>query len=182
MGNKMTTGNFHLRLPCEGLSDRIWIESHSGLTTEGSLWEHFLKNQIKKWRILICGTEITLTKKPPKWFSDVAEILSSFEWLPDDWDSYGAKRIDPGCIKGAVRFLSEIVYDNTPPPSVVPTNSGGVQFEWHTKGIDLEIEIQPTIQIFAAFEDLRSQKEWEKEITEDYSPIENIIYKLSSSA
>jgi hypothetical protein len=52
--------------------------------------------------------------------------------LPENWDGYGAQRIERDAIAGARQFLSRV--------NVTPCVSGGVQLEWHTNGIDLELE------------------------------------------
>jgi hypothetical protein len=55
--------------------------------------------------------------------------------LPENWDSYGAARLDPAVIDRAQLFLARV--------SVVPCSDGAVQLEWHTHGLDLEIEFTP---------------------------------------
>ena len=47
--------------------------------------------------------------------------------------------------------LGQIMTDDMPAPDVVPTYEGGVQFEWHRNGIDIEIEIHEKEYLF--FED-----------------------------
>lgn len=72
--------------------------------------------------------------------------IDSFASLEANWDSYGAEQIDPGVIdhaKRLIRSIALLVPDHTPAPSVVPTSRGGVQFEWHIGGVDVEIEIHP---------------------------------------
>ena len=55
--------------------------------------------------------------------------------LPDGWDSYGAPALDKAIVDSARQFLQRV--------SVVPCSDGGVQLEWHTHGIDMEIEFEP---------------------------------------
>jgi hypothetical protein len=61
--------------------------------------------------------------------------------LPAGWNSYSAKPIAPQTASHAIRLLAEFLKSQTPPPAVVPTVRGGIQLEWHTKGVDLEIYI-----------------------------------------
>ena len=42
-----------------------------------------------------------------------------------------------------LKILVAVLDDCTPPPSVVPTWSGGVQVEWHRNNLDFEIEADP---------------------------------------
>lgn len=51
--------------------------------------------------------------------------------LQSDWDGYGA---------APLTYEAKKVIEGM---SVVPTNSGGVQFEWHTEGWDVEVEFDP---------------------------------------
>ena len=63
---------------------------------------------------------------------------SQFDSLLDlkaGWDSYGAKPINPSAVAAAKNFLRMV--------QVVPTNKGGVQFEWHCYGVDVEVEFGP---------------------------------------
>jgi hypothetical protein len=55
--------------------------------------------------------------------------------LPKDWDSYGADPLDTPTVERAKQFMERV--------SVVPCVDGGVQLEWHTHGLDMEIEFEP---------------------------------------
>jgi len=84
----------------------------------------------------------------------VADLLS----LPPGWNSYSAKPIDHGSAKRAIRLLAEFLEPNTPPPSVVPTVKGGIQLEWHTKGVDVEIYIESPDEVSFFAEEAGSVK------------------------
>jgi hypothetical protein len=58
--------------------------------------------------------------------------LASFKDLKPGWNSYGAPQITEESIKSARDFL--LIQ-----PQPVPTSQGGVQLEWHLKGLDLEL-------------------------------------------
>jgi hypothetical protein len=54
---------------------------------------------------------------------------------------------------------------NAPIPDIVPTPTGGLQLEWHTAGIDLEVEIGPEGHISACYEDAADpEAEWEGDL------------------
>jgi len=61
--------------------------------------------------------------------------------LPPGWNSYSAKPIEPRNAIQAIRLVVEFLGPATPPPIIVPTVRGGVQIEWHTKGIDIEVYV-----------------------------------------
>jgi hypothetical protein len=80
----------------------------------------------------------------PEWYDSLNEKVKELEKLPPDWDSYGAPPPDKDTSRFAVDSLLKIVPINCPPPQVVPLSDGGIAFEWHDKGIDLEIRAHPT--------------------------------------
>jgi hypothetical protein len=61
--------------------------------------------------------------------------------LPAGWNSYGARPITPQNAVEAIRLLARFVGPDTPPPAVVPRVRGGIQLEWHTESIDVEVYI-----------------------------------------
>jgi len=99
--------------------------------------------------------------------------------LPENWDSYGARPISEETAFFALQLLDETMRADTPAPVVVPTNCGGVQLEWHTHGIDLEIEIQSPGRIYVSYEDQRLGKEWEAELTSDLTRLSDALSELS---
>ena len=66
-----------------------------------------------------------------------------------------------------------------PSPSIVPTSRGGVQIEWHVKGIDLEIEVVTPHRFQASFEDAVTEEGWEKEITDAAQGMAPWVARLS---
>ena len=73
----------------------------------------------------------------------VAEVMpSSFTSLlalPDNWDSYGARRIDERWARKAFEIWRQLAGTWTP----VPHSDGSVGLERHADGFDIEIDIQP---------------------------------------
>lgn len=83
----------------------------------------------------------------------VADLLS----LPKGWNSYAAKPIAPQNVVRAIRLLVELlVVPQTPAPAVVPRVQGGIQFEWHTKSIDVEVYIDSPGEVSFFAEDAES--------------------------
>ena len=107
-----------------------------------------------------------LSAPRPLWISDISKTIQGFaDRLPDNWNSYGAKRIQPELAEAAVHLLFKIVQPETPRPEVVPTTAGGIQIEWHVRGIDLEIKILSQERLDVSFEDLGSGQEWSRELS-----------------
>ncbi|MEX0866919.1 MAG: hypothetical protein WD030_06135 [Pirellulales bacterium] len=99
--------------------------------------------------------------------------------MKPNWDSYEAIPVRIENVKTAIELLFNFSAASTPRPSVVPTNLGGVQIEWHQKAIDLEIEIHSPVAIDVCFEDLEKGVEREYELRSDLHILEDLVSKLS---
>lgn len=75
----------------------------------------------------------------PAWVQPTIESFAEIQALSDNWDSYGGKAINRDIIQQALVALSQIMWTNSPTPSIVPLGDGGIQVEWHRKQQDLEI-------------------------------------------
>lgn len=73
--------------------------------------------------------------------------------LPGGWNSYKATPIRKENVSVAVDLLGRLMHRGTPTPDVVPRVRGGVQLEWHTRGINLEITIDSPqeVSLFAEY-------------------------------
>ena len=56
----------------------------------------------------------------------------------------------------ALNILKDVMRPRTPIPQVVPSSVGGVQLEWHEKGIDLELHVTGPYQCELWFQDLNA--------------------------
>lgn len=79
----------------------------------------------------------------------------------------------------ALVVLENIVGDQTPAPAIVPSGAGGLQLEWHTKGIDLEIHIEAPYVGEVWWRDRRSHEERSAELRQDLSFLHEPIGRLS---
>jgi hypothetical protein len=122
---------------------------------------------------------VTITGTPPRWIVPTVQTLGELLSLPPNWDSYGAPRVDPSYVEAALRLALDVMRDDTPVPSVVPTSRGGVQLEWHTRGIDLEVEFVTPSQWHGLYEDQRTGAAWEADLTRDLKRLTDAIAALS---
>ncbi len=95
----------------------------------------------------------------PPWSTQIEEDIQTLLSLPEGWDSHGARHVDPDIAEAAIQLLREVSQLTTPPPAVVPTVRGGIQIEWHTGGIDLEIEFTSPTRMHVAYE--KGEEEYE---------------------
>lgn len=118
---------------------------------------------------------------PAPWVEPTLRTLSSFFFLPTDWDSYGARTPDPACVLAAWRLLSAVLRDDSPPPAVVPTGRGGVQLEWHRNGVDLEIEVIAPRQFVVSFEAEATGEAWEKTLTDELTELLALLDRVAAT-
>ena len=123
----------------------------------------------------------TLTNTLPSWFFNSIQQLGYLQAsLKDDWDSYGAKKISPQSVDLAIDLLQLIVQSDTPPPSLVPSPSGHIQAEWHTGGIDLEVEFESATSIRVLFEDLNDpNRDWEDVLSTDLTSLSSAVVEVT---
>jgi hypothetical protein len=88
----------------------------------------------------------------------VSKLIELLE-LPGGWNSYNAKPISKENVTFAVALLGRLMRESTPAPLVVPKVRGGVQLEWHTRGIDIEVTIDSPERVSFLAEDLRGGQE-----------------------
>ncbi len=123
----------------------------------------------------------TLTNNSvPEWWPTAIKKITALMNLQENWDSYGAKPINVNLVHAGVNLLQEISTNEVPEPSIVPTSTGSLQFEWHTAGIDFELELISSTKIHAYFEDESTGMEWEDILDYDISSITGAIDLLVS--
>ena len=61
--------------------------------------------------------------------------------LAPNWDSYGAKPIDPGAARHAASIVAATLIADFPAPDVLPSPDSGVSLEWHRPGLGLVISV-----------------------------------------
>ena len=89
----------------------------------------------KKW-------EVKLPAPLPTWAAAVVNRLMHLFDLPENWDVHGADRLTPSAFSRVLVCLIEIGPE-VAAPFVAPTAHGGIQLEWDTDAIWLEIEVPP---------------------------------------
>jgi hypothetical protein len=112
--------------------------------------------------------------------AEVWRRLREIYRLPARWDSYQAKRVPPDTGAFAYQVLVEVLRPGTPMPAVVPTPSGGVQLDWHEKGIDVELHVMRPYCCELWYSDRQTGEELEAAITIDLSPLARPIELLSN--
>jgi hypothetical protein len=124
---------------------------------------------------------ILFSEVPPPQLHDVLSKISELGGLEEDWDSYGARPVQRERAVTAVRFLLSLVDRDTPMPTIVPTNRGGIQLEWHRTGADLEIQIEAPGRMEVFFEDEQADHPTELTLTSDLEPLVPLLARVSKA-
>lgn len=158
------------------------VESGGGLLTGEGIDPIYTEPSIRivpnPWTGVI---SVKPTGEMPVWLPPTLSGLQELAALPAGWDSYGAPPIDPECLIKAVQVLVEAMEPDTPAPSVVPTSRGGVQFEWHTGGVDFEIEVEPTCLVSAYYRTAGGAVEKEIPPTTEIRILKSLLAELSAT-
>ena len=101
----------------------------------------------------------------PAYVATVEKLIELLH-LPDRWNSYNAKPIKRENVTIAVGLLGRVMGGTTPPPSVVPKVRGGVQLEWHRKGINVEVSIDSPAEPTVFAEEIHTGKAIERKLNE----------------
>lgn len=115
----------------------------------------------------------------PAWREPTVLGLEKILQLPEGWDSYGASRVQENVANSALHLLESTAGDNAPAPIVVPTSDGGVQFEWHVRGLDIELAVPPHEAPELFFRDRSSGTEWDRELGADLGPLSKALKFLA---
>ena len=119
----------------------------------------------------------------PRWVGPTLQQLNAIINLREDWDSYGAREIVFESLEYAFQLLEFTMEYDSPAPKVIPTSRGGVQLEWHERGIDLEIEVLSPYRVYVSYENLDNiEDNWEDEAMFDLTRIWDAIRELSRRA
>ena len=118
--------------------------------------------------------------RTPIWLVSTSDRVIELVRLPLGWDGHDGRPANFDVADFAVQFLLQTLELDGPAPLVVPLSYGGLQLEWHERGIDLEIEVEAPNRIFVSFEDRESGEAFEQEFSTDYTEVTRIMRILAS--
>lgn len=152
------------------------------ISSWSSNWDDLLLNaRSRRYEIPISSQRKMLVYTPvdsPNWFEDALQKMAELLSLEENWDSYGAPRIDSCIVESVAQLLSALTKSWVPKPWICPTVRGGVQIEWHTNGIDIEIEYLSPTKVSVLSDGPLGEEEWEGRITENTSKIYTLLYSI----
>lgn len=100
----------------------------------------------------------------PQWVEVLVERMNAVAVLEKGWDGDRARPVTAHAAESALQVLQETMAPQTVAPAVVPVADGGLQLEWHLRGVDLEIYVEADGGVSAWCQE--GVREWE----EDFYP------------
>lgn len=97
----------------------------------------------------------------PEGLLGALERACELQQLPSGWNAHGAEPLSDTAFRRAIEFLAAYVVRGVAGPALVPTVRGGLQLEWHRRGVDIEVEIGPEGSVSWCAEDRQSGDEVE---------------------
>jgi hypothetical protein len=116
----------------------------------------------------------------PPWLPVVLDRIEPLLELQENWNSYGALPISPDTVARGVELLGRCMEETTPPPQIIPTVSGSIQFEWHLRGGYLEFELLPNNRFGFYHKNFETGQEQEEESAEEVQLIRKALTQLTS--
>lgn len=147
------------------LSEDISLSTSNSWTATRSDWgadrgHHFFTTNLGGASVRIETTSRTL----PFWLIEVVSRLNLIAMLPQDWNSYGAPRVNQRTLEHSLEVINKLMREMLPTPRVNATAAGGVEFSWCVGGKELEIEVGRPFRVHAYYYDeARADDEWEDE-------------------
>lgn len=121
---------------------------------------------------------LTRAQEQPRWLEATAQRIASLLQLPENWDSYGAPRIQLASAAAMLDILTAVLRNDTEAPAVVPSAGGHLQAEWHTNGVDLEVEVLSPTSVAVYYRDQNGQ--WDQLLSRDLKSLVEAIDRLSA--
>lgn len=126
---------------------------------------------------------VTSTARPTApWVDPVLQQARALLTIQPNWNGHGAPAVEPKLVLAALEELSTFMPAEAAPPAVGPTATGGVQFEWHAGGWDIEVEVVPDGHAEAWGEHRDSGEYWEGNLPEVREQLIVSLKRLSFEA
>lgn len=125
------------------------------------------------------SVEIHVSGPMPQPFLKSVEEVVDLLGLPAGWNSYSARPIQPENAIRAILLLAEFLGSEMPAPVAVPTVRGGIQLEWHTKGINLEIYIDSPENVSFFAEQVGSEEVCEEPLAGHEQELRSWLERIS---
>lgn len=122
------------------------------------------------------------TQWPEPWLGSVLGELRDLLTLTQGWDSYGGAAVDGEVAANVISILNVLAREQQPRPTLVPTSAGGIQVEWYTSDIELQLEVEPSRSAIAIFYcDRTTGASWEGSFGDEPEPLDVLLWRVALS-
>lgn len=115
----------------------------------------------------------------PKWACPFLRRINTLLTLPENWDAYDAKPLDPALANAAFNLLLLVMPTDAPAPAISPSPTGGLLLSWRQSGIELEIDVEAASRFEVTFENLKTGKSWSDVLSSDMQPLVDALSHLT---
>lgn len=131
-------------------------------------------------KIVFAEQKIYLPVNEVPWFLNTIREMVLLTQLKTGWDGEDAKPVSIESLEIAAKLLDKVVTKNTPSPYIFPLPDGGIQFEWHTEEIDLEIEVSGNSEVVVLYRGPDNNAiAWEARLEEAVGRLKEYVQQLS---
>ncbi len=131
-------------------------------------------------KIVFADKTIYLPVIEVPWFLSTVREMLLLTQLKTGWDGENGNPVFIESLEIAAKLLDNVVIKNTPAPYIFPLPDGGIQFEWHTEDIDLEIELSGNSDVVVLYRGPDNiAAAWESRFEEAVVRLKGYIQQLS---
>lgn len=113
------------------------------------------------------------------WSERVMSKLGELVNLPIGWDGYRGRGVEFSIAYFAANLLQNIYVPGAPCPSLVPGSDGSVQIEWHSHGLDIELDILGVNQVNCIKVEVASGEDEEANLTTDFKIVRGWVEDMA---
>jgi hypothetical protein len=114
----------------------------------------------------------------PRWFHEIQDRLWRLASLPSGWDSYASDRISARSLTSAATLLWNVMREDMPIPSIMPSPDGGVVVEWRVNNVELSVDIDADGRGEVYFEDFDTDESWEADLQSEFQKLLTTLPRL----
>lgn len=109
------------------------------------------------------------------WRKEVESRLEGYTQMQHGWDTYDAPPPRSEAVFFALSIIHELESSRLIRPHIVPSSAGGIQLEWHTNDLDIELHVEAPYLSELWWRRHSNGEEESAELTNDFSALSQIL-------
>jgi len=115
------------------------------------------------------------------WLRPFCEDIQPLLLLKDNWDFHGAQRVTLPAIEKCFAVMESLMRKGTPSPHVSAHPWGGLQLEWQSERLLLQVTVSDVGSLSAYGKDMSTNQDWEIEKIADRKRIRDELQSLTAA-